>query len=55
MSISRRTFLNTASIATAGIVAVANKMITAELRTRKFVTFDPNTHEVIAGTDVFHY
>jgi hypothetical protein len=55
MTISRRTFLKTASIATAGIVAVANIMVTAALRTRKFVTFDPNTHEVMAGDDVFHY
>lgn len=55
MTISRRAFLKTACIATTGIVAVANIMVTAALRTQKFITFDPNTHEVIAGDDVFHY
>jgi predicted dehydrogenase len=35
--------------------SVANIMVTAALRSRKFVTFDPNTHEVMAGGDVFHY
>jgi hypothetical protein len=44
MTISRRAFLKTAPIATAGIVAVTNNMITAALRTREFVTFDPHTH-----------
>jgi hypothetical protein len=44
MTISRRAFLKTASISTAGFVAVTNNMITAALRTRKFVTFDSHTH-----------
>ena len=35
--------------------SVANIMVTAALRSRKFVTFEPNTHEVMAGNDVFHY
>lgn len=35
--------------------SVANIMVTAALRTKEFVTFNPKTHEVMAGNNVFHY
>ncbi|MFU8861919.1 MAG: hypothetical protein ACNA8K_16025 [Cyclonatronaceae bacterium] len=46
--------VGTIAFLTAATIEIRHGIIAAP-GTQKFVTFDPNTHEVMAGDDVFHY